>query len=439
MARGGVSNATPDRAVGACVAGMFRTFDITSEHIWRTMILPIREDVDVFFALDTRIDLYLHAQRLPAGFRSLGRRATPAAISHSVARFQPVNVTIMHSERIEHPLAVCFESIRLHEEQRSSTTGVPLEYRWLLRLRPDVWYDRPLPSYSAWPAYGAQVRLVLSNSATSQLWWGAGACIKDQWNLATRAAAPFLFSPCWGGSQKARPLTLPPDALIRADDACRKDMRFSLNSSTWLQRSIASDRAACAQQCAHNLRCAHYLHNRYGHCYLFGTRVTLLPEARLHESWACQLYPRLSRYASLEGGFHNCSCLHPLYYDKPRCFLSVTNAFQPDPATCALGGQNECRLGCSLHRNMVHVGIVELGLVMVRMGDNVSHLERSFIFNVSSGAMAFRARFFCGRVPSLSADSYALMSAAGVPHTLPRFGTVYECSVFGPAAPSISI
>lgn len=328
--------------VAACIAGLYRTFIATRRNIFSTMVGPLGDQVETFFALDRRLDHYLHGTAHLSGNHTI----SSAAIRGSVARFRPVEVTILHSERLEHPLTVCFESVRRREQQRAA------QYRWLLKLRPDVVYDRPLPAYPLWPAYhgAAAVRLVLTEFAESLHWWRAGACVKDVWNLMTRDAAPFLFSPCWGNSS----------------------------------------------------RCLDPMSGREPH----GTA------------------------ARERGG-------------SPPQELKLSAG----PSGCP-HGRSECHLGCSLFRNQVHVGVVNLSRLILRMSDpRVLHhhpASGSFHHHPASGAfhhaqggsgaapMAFRARFFCGQhAPALSAHAYELSTRGTPARPLPAFGTAHACSAFG--------
>ena len=211
------------KPIAACVVGQVRGFSLLpvyqSSH--RTLIAPLRDQTDVFFALSAQsagnwgvgdYDEYPNRTgSLPSQLLKLfdpvaiewaradrkcckvsceGGRVCTAAVQHTVPDprcAQQSTQVLAFGQQFN--LWRAWHLVVSHE---TSARGGRL-YTWVLRFRPDNLFDKPLPPYSTWPS--SHTPILYSDGGEALALSSQGCCGNeciggaDQLMLATREAA----------------------------------------------------------------------------------------------------------------------------------------------------------------------------------------------------------------------------------------------------------
>ena len=188
---------SPKPPVAACIVGLERSFLLSAvrTNIFQSMVEPLEPRPDVFVSLNS---------------------SRPRAVVAEDARlFSPRDVTLRSPDGPQLGALDCHTACWpriLHAEKLRRQ-----RYTWVMRLRTDIMYARPLPPYSSWPtvegnvvfveACGAgrvpaplaeeletstcnRTRMLPGNNATGL----SLGCVKDTWALVARGAADSYFN-----------------------------------------------------------------------------------------------------------------------------------------------------------------------------------------------------------------------------------------------------
>ena len=183
---------TQPPSVAVCISGLLRSFNSTASNILTTMVLPVRDQADVFMALDPRIDEYVrHRATLVASESQIEEWAAP---------FAPLALRVRRRASQNEGLADCLGMIQGEESARCR------RYTWVVRLRPDVAYRRRLPAIEEWLRAGVrQARMrrpswVLSDWMVVLNATRGTIAVKDVWAVMSRSAASVYMAD-WGTSR----------------------------------------------------------------------------------------------------------------------------------------------------------------------------------------------------------------------------------------------
>lgn len=216
------------KPIAACVVGQVRGFRLSPVHqsSYRTMIAPLRDQTDVFFALSAQ-----SAGNWGVGDYEEYPNRTGSLPSQLLELFNPVAIEWARADRTcckascegghvctaamqraapdhrcaqqsAHRLAFgqqfnLWRAWNLVASHESSARDGRL-YTWVLRFRPDNMFDRPLPPYSTWPS--SRKPLLYTDGgeqlALSSQWCCGNECIggADHLMLATREAARIYMA-----------------------------------------------------------------------------------------------------------------------------------------------------------------------------------------------------------------------------------------------------
>ena len=165
----------------------------------QAMVVPIRSSLDIFVSISPAVDdrlqpLHPRFHSEAGGANLHGAIVGEKELKTWIADFQPVATLISKVELTYNArLQDCWRLATLHEQKRRQ------EYRWFLRLRPDVAYTTRLPEWPAWAELPAGP-LLLTEAVTgfaNGTYRRLGACVKDVWGLASRSAAEAYFAERW--------------------------------------------------------------------------------------------------------------------------------------------------------------------------------------------------------------------------------------------------
>ncbi|KAJ1447298.1 hypothetical protein M885DRAFT_543295 [Pelagophyceae sp. CCMP2097] len=198
---GWCSAAAAARPVAVCISGLARSFGAADSdvqlNIWASMVLPIRREADVFFAVDASqqgskyVDdggAWARARRTADGARRL---------------FRPEAATFAPSASLAESLARCMAHVAARERARGR------KYVWVVRLRPDATYGGCLPPYADWPRLAAGARVAWGTYLGRDCSRGyprqaaqRGVCVDDNFAVMSRGAADAYFG-TWPGGKVA--------------------------------------------------------------------------------------------------------------------------------------------------------------------------------------------------------------------------------------------
>ena len=216
------------KPIAACVVGQVRGFSLSPVYrsSYRTMIAPVRDQTDVFFALSAQ-----SAGNWGVGDYDEYPNRTGSLPSQLLELFKPVAVEWAQASRkcckascegghvctaaMQHvapdhrcaqqsaqPLAFgqqfnLWRAWHLVVSHESSAREGRL-YTWVLRFRPDNMFDKPLPPYSTWPS--SRMPLLYTDGGEDLALSSQGCCGNeciggaDHLMLATREAARICMA-----------------------------------------------------------------------------------------------------------------------------------------------------------------------------------------------------------------------------------------------------
>jgi hypothetical protein len=214
------------KPVAICVAGQARGFRIpfVFRTSYETLVGPVREEADVFFALDATSAGIRTSVQIPFDEYPNHTNSLPTEL---LELFAPVAIEWGHAERRccvawcegasctsraallrTPPDQRCADRARTSFGQRFSiwrawqlvvaheqNARQGREYEWVMRFRPDNMFNRPLPPYATWPSARRWPRLLYTEGGEALVLSSRRCCGKeciggaDHLMLATRAAA----------------------------------------------------------------------------------------------------------------------------------------------------------------------------------------------------------------------------------------------------------
>jgi len=224
-------SASTSAEVAICIAGVARTFPVTAYNTYRMIVEPIRSHADVFLAIDLRkgagtFGYYVSKYSYHSYSEHLKGRYSTATVTEWAKPVRPMlnAQSFANSDNETMTLRSCLAQVTAHEKQRG------FQYKWMMRVRPDMIYTLRMPPYEIWPSWvpNAKIKQMFTSwdspwhtGMVAKDWILGGGCNKGGlFALVTRSAAAAYFNP-WPPEFALRRMGCGPPLGKWPKDECR--------------------------------------------------------------------------------------------------------------------------------------------------------------------------------------------------------------------------
>mmetsp|Transcript_16908 Transcript_16908/g.39736 ORF Transcript_16908/g.39736 Transcript_16908/m.39736 type:complete len:307 (+) Transcript_16908:47-967(+) len=245
--------------VAICLVGEARTLpcEALRENILHAMVVPVREQADVFVALKLESERFGAPACLVGNVESQLRTMVRQS-------FNPVDLKFRgRNDKLDGRTAgvPCYEM--LVRRELFTRDGVP--YQWVMHLRGDVGYAHSLPAYSSWPQLVPGEKLLFTDccgscgpsapTASEELTLGVCkqspsestlGCAKDVWALMSRSVAHIYYQPNWTQAH------VNSDAMRLKGKRCRSSVTECLLGCALHAQDVSIQLVSLSRELLHN-------------------------------------------------------------------------------------------------------------------------------------------------------------------------------------------